>query len=45
MAGLSLRGCFVGLLLAVPLAAAVRVIASFSLRRYQQSALFTGDGS
>ena len=34
---------FVGLLLAVPLAAAVRVIASFSLRRYQDSKLFTGD--
>ena len=34
---------FVGLLLAVPMAAAVRVIASFSLRRYQESALFTGD--
>jgi len=34
---------FVGLLLAVPLAAAVRVIASFSLRRYQESALYTGD--
>jgi predicted PurR-regulated permease PerM len=35
---------FVGLLLAVPLAAAVRVIASFFLRRYQQSALYTGEG-
>lgn len=34
---------FVGLLLAVPLAAAVRVLASFLLRRYQDSALFTGD--
>jgi predicted PurR-regulated permease PerM len=34
---------FVGLLLAVPLAAAVRVIASFFLRRYQHSALYTGD--
>lgn len=33
---------FVGLLLAVPLAAAVRVIASFSLRRYRDSALYTG---
>ncbi|MPZ58555.1 MAG: AI-2E family transporter [Rhizobiales bacterium] len=36
---------FVGLLLAVPLAAAIRVIASFSLRRYQQSPLYTGDRS
>jgi predicted PurR-regulated permease PerM len=34
---------FVGLLLAVPLAAATRIIASFSLRRYQESALYTGD--
>jgi predicted PurR-regulated permease PerM len=34
---------FVGLLLAVPLAAAVRVIAGFSLRRYQDSKLFTGE--
>jgi len=34
---------FVGLLLAVPLAAAVRVIATFFLRRYQDSTLYTGD--
>lgn len=34
---------FVGLLLAVPLAAAVRVIASFFLRRYRDSALYTGE--
>jgi predicted PurR-regulated permease PerM len=33
---------FVGLLLAVPLAAAVRVLASFILRRYQSSVFFTG---
>lgn len=36
---------FVGLLLAVPLAAAVRVIAEFSLRRYRDSPLYTGDGT
>jgi predicted PurR-regulated permease PerM len=35
---------FVGLLLAVPLAAAMRVIATFFLHRYQESPLFTGDG-
>jgi predicted PurR-regulated permease PerM len=34
---------FVGLLLAVPLAAAVRVLAGFTLRRYQDSRLYTGD--
>jgi predicted PurR-regulated permease PerM len=34
---------FVGLLLAVPMAAAVRVIASFTLRRYRDSVLYTGD--
>jgi len=34
---------FVGLLLAVPLAAAVRVIASFLLERYRASPLYTGD--
>ena len=34
---------FVGLLLAVPLAAAVRIIVGYSLRRYQDSALYTGD--
>ena len=33
---------FVGLLLAVPLAAAVRVLAAFTLRRYKDSTLFTG---
>lgn len=33
---------FVGLLLAVPLAAAVRVIATFALHRYRESALYTG---
>jgi predicted PurR-regulated permease PerM len=35
---------FVGLLLAVPLAAAMRVLATFFLHRYQESPLFTGDG-
>jgi predicted PurR-regulated permease PerM len=34
---------FIGLLLAVPLAAAVRVVAAYSLRRYQDSALYTGE--
>ena len=34
---------FVGLLLAVPLAAAVRVIVQFSLGHYQQSALYRGE--
>ena len=34
---------FVGLLLAVPLAAAVRIIVGYFLRRYQDSALYTGD--
>jgi predicted PurR-regulated permease PerM len=36
---------FVGLLLAVPLAAAIRVIARFTLERYRQSALYTGERS
>jgi predicted PurR-regulated permease PerM len=36
---------FVGLLLAVPLAAAIRVIARFLLQRYQESAIYTGDRS
>jgi predicted PurR-regulated permease PerM len=34
---------FVGLLLAVPMAAAVSVIARFSLQRYRESALYTGE--
>jgi predicted PurR-regulated permease PerM len=34
---------FVGLLLAVPLAASVKVIARFLVGRYQESALYTGD--
>jgi predicted PurR-regulated permease PerM len=34
---------FVGLLLAVPLAAAVRVLASYFLRRYRESAIYTGE--
>jgi predicted PurR-regulated permease PerM len=34
---------FVGMLLAVPLAAAIGVVARFSLRRYMQSALYTGE--
>jgi predicted PurR-regulated permease PerM len=36
---------FVGLLLAVPMAAAVSVIARFSLQRYRESALYTGERS
>lgn len=34
---------FVGLLLAVPLAAAIGVISRFALRRYMSSALYTGE--
>jgi predicted PurR-regulated permease PerM len=34
---------FVGLLLAVPLAAAIRVVARFFLQRYRESVLYTGD--
>jgi predicted PurR-regulated permease PerM len=35
---------FVGMLLAVPLAAAIGVIARFALRRYRDSTLYTGEG-
>ncbi len=35
---------FVGLLVAVPLAAAVGVLARFALRRYLESPLYTGEG-
>jgi len=36
---------FVGLLLAVPLAAAISVLLRFALRRYMESPLYTGRGS
>lgn len=36
---------FVGLLLAVPLAAAAGVLTRFAIRRYRASALYTGNGS
>jgi len=36
---------FVGLLLAVPLAAAAGVLARFALQRYRESPLYTGNGS
>jgi len=35
---------FVGLLLAVPLAAATGVLTRFALQRYPASALYTGSG-
>jgi len=35
---------FVGLLIAIPLAAAIGVLARFALRKYQASALYTGGG-
>ncbi|MCK9916311.1 AI-2E family transporter [Microbacteriaceae bacterium K1510] len=35
---------FVGLLVAVPLAATIGVLARFALRRYLESSLYTGDG-
>jgi predicted PurR-regulated permease PerM len=35
---------FVGMLLAVPLAAAIGVLARFALRRYLESPLYTGEG-
>jgi predicted PurR-regulated permease PerM len=36
---------FVGLLVAVPLAATIGVLARFALRRYLQSSIYTGEGS
>jgi predicted PurR-regulated permease PerM len=36
---------FVGLLVAVPMAATIGVLARFALRRYRQSALYTGGGT
>lgn len=36
---------FVGLLVAVPLAATIGVLARFALRRYLQSSLYTGEGT
>jgi predicted PurR-regulated permease PerM len=36
---------FVGLLVAVPMAATIGVLARFALHRYRQSALYTGEGS
>jgi predicted PurR-regulated permease PerM len=36
---------FVGMLLAVPLAAAIGVVVRFGLRRYMNSALYTGEGA
>jgi predicted PurR-regulated permease PerM len=35
---------FVGLLVAVPLAATIGVLARFALRRYLESPLYTGEG-
>ena len=34
---------FVGLLLAVPMAAAIGVLVRFTLRQYRESALYTGE--
>ncbi len=36
---------FVGLLVAVPMAATIGVLARFALHRYRQSALYTGEGT
>ena len=36
---------FVGLLVAVPMAATIGVLARFALRRYRQSSLYTGEGT
>jgi predicted PurR-regulated permease PerM len=36
---------FVGLLVAVPMAATIGVLARFALRRYRKSALYTGEGT
>ena len=36
---------FVGLLVAVPLAATIGVLARFALRRYLESSLYTGEKS
>lgn len=36
---------FVGLLVAVPMAATIGVLARFALNRYRQSALYTGEGA
>lgn len=36
---------FVGLLIAVPLAASIGVLLRFSIRKYQESAIFTGQGT
>ena len=36
---------FVGLLVAVPLAATIGVLTRFALRRYLQSSLYTGEGA
>lgn len=36
---------FVGLLVAVPLAATIGVLSRFALRRYLQSSFYTGEGS
>jgi predicted PurR-regulated permease PerM len=44
MAGGALAG-FTGLLVAVPVAAAVRVLALFAIERYKQSVLFEDDGT
>lgn len=35
---------FIGLLIAVPLAATIGVLVRFAIRKYQQSAIFTGQG-
>jgi predicted PurR-regulated permease PerM len=36
---------FVGLLVAVPMAATIGVLARFALNRYRQSAYYTGGGA
>jgi predicted PurR-regulated permease PerM len=36
---------FVGLLVAVPMAATIGVLTRFALRRYRQSVLYTGTGA
>jgi hypothetical protein len=36
---------FVGLLVAIPLAASIGVLARFALRKYMESPLYTGKGS
>jgi predicted PurR-regulated permease PerM len=35
---------FIGLLIAVPLAATIGVLARFALRKYSESAIYTGGG-